>query len=307
MLTAATGPAAPRGGELPVVGTGPPGVLAGPPRPAQLLGGSRHAVYLKLVGAAGTDSAVPAVVGILARDAVRLPGTVTLAEAADSPLERLLRATWVTVGTGRVDATGMAGTLSLRIRRWWYPPPPRPPRTLSVAHAALHTARTELAASPTSASGLDRCARAALADHLDLTAPAAVDQLCQLLLGRGPGLTPSGDDALCGLLLAHTHFAGHTATQRLAATVTHNAVQATTTFSASLLTHAARGAGCPEALAFLDALSGHRRLQPALAALRRIGHTSGTALAIGACTGALAALEHRCSARPTRPDREVQA
>lgn len=101
------------------------------------------------------------------------------------------------------------------------------------------------------------------------------------LVGAGPGLTPSGDDLLAGLLVA-AHATGHS---RLAgwqqATRDALAVRRTTAVSRGLLHHALDGWATPELAAFLVAVCGG---DPARAATRllAVGHSSGAALAAGA-------------------------
>ena len=102
------------------------------------------------------------------------------------------------------------------------------------------------------------------------------------LLGRGPGLTPAGDDLLAGLLLG---LAGSAELRDpLAAAVIRQAPERTSWLSAELLRHAAAGAGVPAAVAVADAMAGHGppdALTRALPALLAVGHTSGPALARG--------------------------
>jgi uncharacterized protein DUF2877 len=95
------------------------------------------------------------------------------------------------------------------------------------------------------------------------------------LIGRGPGLTPEGDDAVAGL-------AGVMASRDRAwvhALIGADLRRRTTALSATLLELAARGMG-PEPLQAL--LAG--RLS-ALDRLLRMGHTSGRAYARGAAIG----------------------
>ena len=97
------------------------------------------------------------------------------------------------------------------------------------------------------------------------------------LLGLGPGLTPSGDDILCGVLVA-LHAVGWTdLAGDLHAQIAGAAPSATSPISAAFLRAAAEGLGCEalhEAISAIlagqtEALAGH------LEALGRIGHTSG--------------------------------
>lgn len=96
------------------------------------------------------------------------------------------------------------------------------------------------------------------------------------LLGRGPGLTPEGDDELAGRLLVTVAAGG-------AVPDLGPHLHRTTALSASLLRAAAWGYAVPEVVAYVDAVVGRdpvtaRRLRPAVAA---IGHTSGAALLRG--------------------------
>lgn len=73
-------------------------------------------------------------------------------------------------------------------------------------------------------------------------------------LGRGRGLTPAGDDMLCGLLLSH-HALDHKALLNTDALLSQ-AKTRTTSLSAALLTCAAQGAADERLLNALDYLSG---------------------------------------------------
>jgi hypothetical protein len=117
----------------------------------------------------------------------------------------------------------------------------------------------------------------------DLTAPSSSwDDVVLGQLGRGPGLTPAGDDLLAGLLLG---LAGSPELRDpLAAAVLRHAPARTTWLSAELLRHAAAGYGVPAAVAVTDAMNGHGpadALTRALPPLLAVGHTSGAALARG--------------------------
>jgi len=98
------------------------------------------------------------------------------------------------------------------------------------------------------------------------------------LVGRGDGLTPYGDDVLCGWLAVHR--AAAVATPEVDATVRARAAT-TTLLSATLLDCAMHGEVIPEFAAWLGALgtADEERLAEALA---RVGHTSGRGLLEGA-------------------------
>lgn len=100
--------------------------------------------------------------------------------------------------------------------------------------------------------------------------------MVRALVGRGPGLTPEGDDELAGHLLVRAATGGH-------APDLEAELVRTTALSASLLRAAAQGYAVPEVVAYVDAAvagdhAAARRLRPAVAA---IGHTSGEALLRG--------------------------
>ena len=137
-------------------------------------------------------------------------------------------------GRGGLWLPGFQG----RVARWWRPPRPR--RVGAV-----------LSMEPFTAPPLDVGA----------------------LLGRGPGLTPFGDDVLAGALVTLGAL-GAPAFERLGAQVRALAPARTTFVSAALLHHAARGECVPELHAFLTGTG-------TLDALLAVGHTSGVGLALG--------------------------
>ena len=98
------------------------------------------------------------------------------------------------------------------------------------------------------------------------------------LVGRGDGLTPYGDDVLCGWLAVHR--AAGVATRAVDETV--RALAPTTTLlSATLLDCAMHGEAIPEFAAWLTAL-GTAAEESRAQALARVGHTSGRGLLEGA-------------------------
>src|SRR5205823_1023663 len=102
------------------------------------------------------------------------------------------------------------------------------------------------------------------------------------LVGRGPGLTPSGDDVLAGALVA-AHALGHPKLAEWAERTRHAlAVQSTTAASRGLLGHALRGWAVPQLADYLQAVCGGST-SPAAARdrLLSVGHSSGAALAAG--------------------------
>jgi hypothetical protein len=241
--------------------------LAGSPGPARLLGSFPTAGYLQL--GSGT------VIAVLTSDAVQLPVGVTLPwSSSELDLPALARAGTAAVG----------GYPELRLGR---------------LRVAVHGERN---------AALIRCGRpvqlgcgsADAFDGLDPVDPfddptAAVGRL----LGRGPGLTPAGDDLLCGALAAIVLFGIEDC--RLAETVRHRLAEsdrATTSLSGQLLRRALAGDGLPELQQLGEALCQPDPL-PCRAAWRRllaIGHSSGAALGAGLLAGARHAATTRVAA-----------
>lgn len=109
-------------------------------------------------------------------------------------------------------------------------------------------------------------------------APTIDEPAVRRLVGRGGGLTPLGDDVLCGWLAVLV------ASDRLTDVTTRavrGAVDRTTLLSATLLDCALHGEVLPEFAAYVAAL-GTPAEDTSARALRAIGHTSGTGLWWGA-------------------------
>lgn len=104
--------------------------------------------------------------------------------------------------------------------------------------------------------------------------PAAVGRL----VGRGDGLTPLGDDLLCGWLALH-RASGVTTPEIDAAVLA--LLHRTTLLSATLLDCALHGEVLPQFAAYVAAL-GTPHEPTATAALAAVGHTSGAGLLHGA-------------------------
>lgn len=97
------------------------------------------------------------------------------------------------------------------------------------------------------------------------------------LLGLGPGLTPSGDDVLCGTLVTLRAVGWNDAADDLAIAIDRTAPAATSPLSRAFLRAAAEGLGAePLHETICGLLSGRpTALVRHLQALGRIGHTSG--------------------------------
>jgi hypothetical protein len=100
-------------------------------------------------------------------------------------------------------------------------------------------------------------------------------------VGRGDGLTPYGDDVLCGWLAIHR--AAGVATPRMD-TAVRALLHRTTLLSATLLDCAMHGEVLPQFAAWVGAL-GTPSEPEAATALAAVGHTSGRGLLAGARRG----------------------
>jgi len=265
-----------------------------PRRPARVLAVFPAAAYLEV-----RSGAEPRVIALVTPDAVRPPNAIVVGfagQAGPADLAAVLSCddeAWV--GEGMAGA----GRLCVTVHRWWDPAPPlgaADPESLRRGLAALD----EIIAPAPRRPGLDLGGDAArLAAGCRTGSLADAVTAAERLIGLGPGLTPSGDDMLCGLLVAMRRL-GHAAgapravwfADWLAATVTYHARTSTTPISATLLHCAARGEASREVLAVLHGLTGRRPLAPAVHRLLEVGHTSGADLLWGIHAGLSAVLVH---------------
>ncbi len=228
--------------------------LTGPLRPGRVVG--VHPSCLYVVSDPDRPDGTGSVVAVETADGVGLPCALRLGiDLAAAPFAAIEVGDRATVGEGRV----VAGEIEARVVRWWSPPTVRPWGRQSPRWHELE--------------GLLR----------DVRPPVDPDLDPHDLLGRGPGLTPAGDDVLAGWLLAVHHVDDLRAAP---AAVLAAAPTATTALSATLLQEAAAGRGVLAAVAMADALGGRGDVAPALDRLLRVGHTSGVALAFGLLRGA---------------------
>ncbi|MFD0686998.1 DUF2877 domain-containing protein [Actinomadura fibrosa] len=266
-------------------------LLDPPRRPARVLAVFPSALYLEARG--GGEPRVLAVVG---SDATRLPNAVVVvASRRDQPFRPVREGAEAWVGDGRVEA----GPLTVRVRRWWDPSPAlgtlqpaalaRGVRALETALGAAGMTGGGLAGHPDPAQLAECCAAGDLAGAVEAA---------ERIVGLGPGLTPSGDDILSGLLAALRLVGGAVRhggpAVRLAgwlgAAVTADAGTRTTALAATLLHCAAEGAAGGEVAAVLRGVAGHETLAPAVRRLLAVGHTSGADLAWGVLAGCHATL-----------------
>src|SRR5665811_4183 len=118
------------------------------------------------------------------------------------------------------------------------------------------------------------------------------------LLGAGLGLTPSGDDALCAVLLVLCGI-GDPAPIALLGAAVQDRWSATTSLSAALLGAARQGYAVPEVVSLVEcALRGDLAgAGEALTSTLAIGHSSGQDLVAG-LAGSLRVLAATTNARP---------
>jgi hypothetical protein len=217
--------------------------VAGPRRPAEVVASGVNAVYVDVAGDC---------VGVLAREAVAVPIGLR------TTLDRLpdVEGT-IEVGDGVVAL----GEYEVSVGRIVDPAVPR----LGPLPAWSASVPVDLPAS-------------ALRALAAAEASAALD-----LLGRGHGLTPSGDDVLAGWLIAR-HATGRSPSP-IADAVLSASADRTTVLSAALLHRAVAGEALPQCGDLLLGLHAGTGVDTALAALLAVGHTSGAALAIGISLG----------------------
>ena len=115
--------------------------------------------------------------------------------------------------------------------------------------------------------------------------PPSVESLVAL----GPGLTPSGDDFLCGMMASLNYFGRGDIATRLAASVLPIAARETSLISAAYLRCASKGHASAVLFdALQSVLSGGRDLEARLDAIHAVGHTSGWDSLAGAATACAA-------------------
>ena len=190
----------------------------------------------------------------------------------------------------------MACGLDIRILRWWDPSPVFGPLSRArLDHGSGVLARLYAAAehAPGLAGHDGPGQLAAFCASGDL---AGAVEAAERLVGLGPGLVPSGDSMVSGVLLALRLLGGAISggtravwlANWLSASVTCDAAQRTTTLAASLLHCAAKGQAAAEVSAVLLGMAGQEPLERAAA--RLLAAAQGVDLAWGLVAGCRAAL-----------------
>ncbi|GAB3704420.1 oxamate carbamoyltransferase subunit AllH family protein [Mariniluteicoccus flavus] len=256
------------------------------------------AAYLK-VGDAHDD-----VLALLRPDALQIPGGVRL-EATAPDLRTLLAPGDVgTVDRDRVRVGGLevavTGTWkSARVRRHVLAASGNSTNVLRASGSPSHVLRAS--ASETRSLRPEPALRAEARDLAAALTEGRTDGL-DALIGRGTGLTPSGDDAVCGVALALV-ATDAVDPDWLARELASRATR-TTSLSARLLACAAQGYAVPQVVALVDELLDpcvHTdpgppidppvRLAARVRAVHAIGHSSGRDL----CAGIAGAVDHLSS------------
>lgn len=116
------------------------------------------------------------------------------------------------------------------------------------------------------------------------------------LLGLGPGLTPSGDDLLAGLLITWHHLGAGLVADRLGCALLAAAVECTTPISQAHLAAAASGYGAAPLHHLLTAVVASRHFEVAetLDVVAKIGHSSGLDAIAGMMLALTAWLQADC-------------
>lgn len=259
--------------------------LFGNDSPGRVLAVFRTAVYVEL--GAG-------VMAVVSDDGLRLPNAAVLPVAGrETP--------FAVHGPGDLvelrDGVLRVGPVAYRPVRWWTPravlPGPAAPHADRVRELGRLLSATAPGHEPIVARQL---ADAAQALHEALVAGdvAAGCAAADAVLGLGPGLTPSGDDLLAGILVTCGQLRSRSVGTGVAALGEHVAARAgdrTPALSAALLRCAADGLAAEPVLGLIDAVVGRRPLGPALCTLLSVGHTSGHDTARGVHVAAAALLD----------------
>ncbi|GAA2743687.1 hypothetical protein GCM10009868_18450 [Terrabacter aerolatus] len=274
--------------------------VAGAPRRCRVLAAFPTCLYLDL-------GAHERVLAVLASDAVALPIGIRLAVPSTEVRWGVEPGAEVVVGGGRV----------------------RLPRADVVAARVLRPGRVRPAQRRTGAEGVlpDAGVLGDLAQDLTAAALAGrpVDPAVRGLVGVGRGLTPSGDDALCGVLLTLGAIDLPESRCGLSSvrTAVLGALPLTTSLSAALLVAAGTGYAVPEVARLVTLVVGAGSGDAAVASgapasaeradltdltdltylvgrVLAIGHSSGHDLLSGV-SGALRAVDAHLSASRTRP------
>jgi len=260
-------------------------LLRGTCRPGKVLAALPQAIYLEFADI----SAEPQVIVISPPDVIRLPNAIIAGPWESHPAANSAEC-WA--GGDRVMACG----LDIRIVRWWDPSPvfgPLSRARLDHGYGVLARLCAAAGQAPGLAGHEGPARLAVCCANGDL---AGAVEAAEHLVGLGPGLMPSGDSMVSGVLLALRLLGGAISggtravwlANWLSASATCYASQRTTTLAASLLHCAANGQAAAEVSAVLLGMAGLEPLEPAAAKL--LAAAQGADLAWGLVAGCRAAL-----------------
>ena len=280
-------------------------LLRSPLQPGRVIAALPDAIYVDF----GEHAGEPQVIALTAPGALCLPNAVTLkfpapeVEPAGSTAAGLAGlAAYGLVGEGDEAWAGndrvLVSGMDVQVRRWWDPCPVFGPLSRGrLEHGLAALARVYAAAD--GRPGLDgHDGPATLAACCATGDLAGAVELAESLVGLGPGLTPSGDSMIGGLLLALRLLGGAMAggtravwlADWLGAAVTCYAEQRTTVLAATLLHCAARGQAAEEVSSVLRGFAGEEPAEPAARRLLTAGRATGADLTWGLMAGCGAAL-----------------
>jgi hypothetical protein len=264
--------------------------VTGPRSEARVIAARPAAVYLELP----PPAAEPRVLVLTAAGTSRPPNAIAVSQGSAGPFvpDEVTGECWI--GRSAVQA----GQLTVRVLRWWDPSPVLGPLSrarLEQGAAALHRASASADRGPGLAGHEAPAALAACCADGDL---AGAVEAAERLTGLGPGLAPSGDNMISGLLLALRLLGGAIPggtravwlADWLGAAVTSDASGRTTSLGATLLHCAAHGQATDEVAAVLRGLAGQEPLGTAIRMLLAGGQAAGADLAWGLVAGCRAAL-----------------
>lgn len=230
-------------------------LLAAPVREGTVLAAFPSALYVGV-----DDGLLP----VVARGALRLPTALVVAGAGPRVGWAVQPGDVVTVGGGEV----VLPRVRVRAVREWRPRRVPVASDASVSHLP--------SGSPSAWRGVAAELAVRVVDGGPLTT------LVRRLVGAGPGLTPSGDDVLCGVLLG-LRLLGHARSLPRLWDAVAQRLTTTTTLSAALLVEAVQGYAVPPVVDLGEALvaGDGPGLPAAVDRVLAVGHTSGADLLSG--------------------------
>ena len=176
---------------------------------------------------------------------------------------------------------GGSAVIDLSTAQLWRPLPPIPASPRRLMQSLNHLGALK-PAPPTEGYGQTihghddpdiKIATLAL-EHLNQGDDSGLPNL-KRLLGRGPGLTPAGDDFLGGAMIALHAIGQPQLANKMWAALEPGLTEQTGPISAALLTVAADGTGSASLHRVIHALLTRENLDTTLAELDQIGHSSG--------------------------------